>query len=204
MLKYKRYQNKNKEKNMKKLMLVALSFFALFAFTGCYSNDILANTAKDYYATGNWQTPSWGGVTGDATKKMTAIAMSDERLDGLQKTLKGATAIYVYELVLPAELAGWPASIWADGVETVVDGNLCVKVIRTAAGDGDTIDFWAQSPESGLITNLTPSTLYIPEFVETADGNGAWNDNPVARAAGKYWLIYAEVGTAKFMGLVAR
>jgi hypothetical protein len=188
---------------MKKLMLVALSFFALFAFVGCYSNDVLANTAKDYYVTGNWQTPGWGDATSVAANKMTAIAMSDARLKGLQKALKGATAIYIYELTLPTTVAGWEASIWADGVETKVDGNLCVKIIRTLTGD-PLPEFWIQSPESGMVTNLTPATLYIPEFIEAADGNGSWNDNPVARAAGTYWVIYAEVGTAKFMGLVVR
>jgi len=183
---------------MKKLMLVALSLLAFFGLVGCQ----LTNDEKDYYATGQWG--GWGEAIGNETYKMTAIALGDNRVDSVKAELKGATALYLYEVVI-ATGAGWNKTYTINGIETIVDGNFCVKVVRTAVGDPDTVDFWAQSPESGLITNLTPETMYMPPFVDTnVGGAGDWNSDPIAYAAGTYYLIYAEIGTAKYMGLIAK
>jgi len=179
--------------------------------------QLLENTAKDFYATGNfngWDTKAEG--------LMEAVYLADERVASIVDELEGAKYLYVLEVFLPAEAAGWGVNYIVDGVNTALDGNLTVKIIRTLADDPDTRDFWAQSPESGEITNLTPDTLFIPEFVENAttsvvDDNGtpadtsddvtytsgAWNDNPAALEAGDYIVVYVEfVDGTKGLALV--
>lgn len=186
---------------MKKLLVVALMLLASFSLVGCYSSEILANTEKDYYVTG--QFADWGTGIGKAEQKMTAIALNDARVKSVAKQIKDATALYIFEITI-ADGATWEASTFKDSVETKYNGNHAIKVVRTAAGDADTVDWWAQSPESGKINNLTPDTLYMPEFVETSTGNGAWNDNPVIFLNGTYYIIYAEVGTAKYIAVVEK
>jgi|LGOV01.1.fsa_nt_gb hypothetical protein len=197
---------------MKKLFVLLLALVLSLTLIGC-SNDPLVNADKDYYVTGNFN--GWDTVAD--TGMMEAIAKNDERVDGLD--LKGVEFLYLKEIVLPAEEAGWGVNYIIDGVNTALDGNLTVKVIRTTSGDSDARDWWSQSPESGIIANLTPDTLFIPEFLETAttsvvvgEGDdavtftsGAWNDNPAALAAGTYYAVFAEFedGT-RALGLVVK
>ncbi len=180
--------------------------------------QLLENTAKDFYATGNfngWDTKAEG--------LMEAVYLADERVASIVDQLEDVKYLYVLEVYLPSEAAGWGVNYIIDGVNTTLDGNLTVKVIRTLADDPDTRDFWAQSPESGEITNLTPETLFVPEFVENATTSvvddmgteadatddvtytsGAWNDNPAALAAGSYYVVYAEFEDgSKGLGLVS-
>jgi len=180
--------------------------------------QLLENTAKDYYLTGNWN--GWD-TKEDAV--MEAIYLADERVASIADELEGAKYLYVLDVFLPSDDAGWGPN-YIIGEENVhFNGNQTVKVIRTLAGDPDTRDWWAQSPESGAITNLTPDTLFIPEFVETAttsavDDNdtpddttddvtytsGAWNDNPVALEAGSYLAVFAEFEDgSKGLGLIS-
>jgi uncharacterized repeat protein (TIGR02543 family) len=177
----------------------------------------LANPDKDYYVTGNfngWDTKVDG--------IMTAIPIEDERITGLLDQLVGVEFLYIFEATLPSIEAGWGVRYIVEGVNTYFDGNLTVKVIRTLIGYPDSRDWWAQSPESGEIINLTPDTLFIPEYVETATTTvvsdngtpdditddvvfitGAWNDNIVALEAGTYYVVFAEFedGT-RAMGLI--
>ena len=177
----------------------------------------LVNEAKDYYATGQfngWDTKPEG--------MMEAISINDPRVASIVEALEGVKFLYLLEATLPAEDAGWAVNYIIDGVNTTLNGNLTVKVIRTMAGDPDTRDWWAQSPESGQINNLTPDTLFIPEFVENATTSviddmgtpedttddvtftsGAWNDNPAALEAGVYYIIFAEFNdNTKGLGLI--
>lgn len=137
---------------------------------------------------------------------MVAIAKNDERIKSADLDLDGVEFLYLLEVTLPGEEAGWGVNYIIDGVNTTLDGNLTVKIIRTAVSDTDNVpEWWAQSPESGEIKNLTPSTLFVPPFVENAatseivgEGDaavtftsGAWNDNPAALAAGSYYAVFA-------------
>ncbi|MDY0317118.1 MAG: hypothetical protein RBQ64_00900 [Candidatus Izemoplasmatales bacterium] len=172
----------------------------------------LVNEAKDYYATGQfngWDTKPEG--------MMEAISINDPRVASIVEALEGVKFLYLLEATLPAEDAGWAVNYIIDGVNTTLNGNLTVKVIRTMAGDPDTRDWWAQSPESGQINNLTPDTLFVPEFVENATTSnvvgegeeavtftsGAWNDNPAALQAGVYYIVFAEFNdNTKGLGLI--
>jgi len=193
---------------MKRIVLMFVAVFAALALVACATTTteapILARADKDYYATGNFA--GWGGAVGSEDYKMEAIRVTDARVASIVSQLTGATALYIKEVVLPSGAAGWDVSYTIGGVVTVFDGNLTVKVVRTLAGDADSIDFWAQNPESGAITNLTPATLYMPTFqAENTDGTGDHNSNPVAKAAGTYYLVYAEFGTtSKAMALIVK
>ena len=174
--------------------------------------QVLENAAKDYYATGQWN-----GWDTKVDGKMEAIKLSDPRVASIVEALEGVKFLYLLEATLPAEDAGWAVNYIIDGVNTTLNGNLTVKVIRTMAGDPDTRDWWAQSPESGQINNLTPDTLFMPEFVENATTSnvvgegeeavtytsGAWNDNPAALEAGSYLIVFAEFNdNTKGLGLI--
>ncbi len=175
---------------MKKFMLLLFVAIASFALVGCVSGDVLTDSAHDYYVTG--QFAGWGDAPGKAEYKMEAIARNDERIKSIVKDTKDAQFIYVKEIVLPAGEAGWDVTYTINGKEVKVDGNLTVKMIRTDAGDV-VPNWWAQSPESGQMLNLTPDTLYVTPFVEeSVDGAGGWNDNPIALKAGTYYMVYVK------------
>jgi hypothetical protein len=189
---------------MKKIFtLFAILLFASTLVACADANDtVLANQEKDYYATGNFA--GWGDAVGKPQYKMEAIAINDERVASIKGQLDGATSLYVLEIVLPSTAAAFTKSYKINGVLTEFNGNLTVKLIQTEAGD-IVPDFWAQSPESGAITNLTPSTLYIPPFVqENVDQAGAWNDDPVAKAPGTYYLVFVTFQGSKGMALIAK
>ncbi|MCB9498685.1 MAG: hypothetical protein H6687_02215 [Bacillales bacterium] len=185
---------------MKRIFALLLLACSTLLLAGC-AGTILENAEKDYYAVGQFN--GWGTAVGDETYKMTAIAINDERVASIKAELKGATAVYVLQVALQGEGAGWTFEYKIDGETVTFDGNQAIKVVRTAKDDPDTIDFWAQNKESGAITNLTPDTLYMPPYQETAtDGEGTWGDNPGALEDGTYYLVYAEFSTYKAMGLI--
>lgn len=189
---------------MKKLLVFVAVLFAAVSITACKEDKILENLDKDYYATG--QFADW--VASEAFL-MEAIKSSDERVKDIKDELKGLDYLYVLEVTFSDGEAGWGNSYTVDGEEVFFDGNLAVKVIRTNKDEPDVIDFWAQSPESGEIKNITPDTLFIPKFVEeNDDGTGTWNDNSFAKEAGTYYLVFAAKGTGtdrvRMMGLVKK
>ena len=190
------------EETMKKLVLLLVALFGAFALVGCVSGDILADEAHDYYATGNFA--GWGDAVGNDAYMMEAIARNDERIESIVKETKGAVYLYLLEVTLPTTDAGWTVTYTIDGTETVYNGNLTLKMIRTDAGD-EVPNWWGQSPESGKIDNLTPETMYIPPFVEeNVGGAGGWNDNPIAFAAGTYYFVYVKFESSQAFALIAK
>jgi hypothetical protein len=203
---------KRREK-MKKFIPLVLLFSAALASCG---GPILADAANDYYVTGNFA--GWGdateaaGTDGVKTFLMEAVSVNDSRVASVKSAFRNPEFLYVKQIVLPSTAAGWDVKYvrTQGGAEQTFDGNLTVKVIQTNSG-AVAPNYWAQNPESGVVNNLTPSTLYIPPFVETAPytGSGTWNDNPVALTAGTYTLVFGsqvfegDTLAELFMGLVA-
>ncbi|MDD5292747.1 MAG: hypothetical protein PHW40_00370 [Candidatus Izemoplasmatales bacterium] len=185
---------------MKKLLLLVVGLLATFTLLGCVSDEVLASATKDYYVAG--QAVAWDTVPAG---KMTAIARSDERIKSIVSKTRGATALYLLEVTFPATEAGWTITYKINGTVTTFDGNLSVKIIRNAKDDTLSRDWWAQSPESGLIKNLSPKTLYIPPFVEdNVDQAGTWNDNPVVLEPGTYYIVFAEFEGSKGLAAVPK
>jgi len=169
-----------------------------FSYDDVKQYDILENLNKDYYATGNFN--GWDTLI---TGQMDSISRYDQRVNSIIDELEGVKYLYILEITLSAMSSGWDVTYKIDGIVQTFDGNLTVKVIRTTAEDPDSRDFWAQSPESGAIINLTPGTLYIPTYMEdNIDQAGGWNDMPVAFEAGTYYIIFAEFEDSKAMGLI--
>ncbi|NMA04829.1 MAG: hypothetical protein GX931_00470 [Acholeplasmataceae bacterium] len=190
---------------MRKLKVLLIMVLGLFVLAACQKDEILENADKDYYVAGT--ITSWGDNYHEF--KMEAIKLSDERVKSVKSQLKGVKSLYILEIVLPEEAAGWENTFTIDGAEVTYDGSLAVKVIRTAKDDKDAVDFWAQNKESGEITNLTPDTLFMPKYVEeNPDGDGTWADNPFAKEAGTYYLVFAEKGAGleavRYMGLIKK
>jgi len=186
---------------MKKLIGLFATLLLSISLAACGGGTVLADANHDYYATGNFA--GWGDATSKPEQKMEAVALNDSRIGQVRNQLNDATAIYVLEIELPAGAAGWDVTYTISGTEKKYDGNLTVKVIQTMTGD-DIPNYWAQNPESGRVTMLTPTTLYIPPFVEeNVNGAGTWNDNPVVIGGpGKYTLVFAIAPETKFMGAI--
>lgn len=190
------------ENTMKKLVLLLVALFGAFALVGCVSGEILADDAHDYYVTG--QFAGWAEAVGNEDYLMEAAARNDERIKSIVKETKGAEFIYIIEIVLPTTDAGWTKTYKIDGVDTTVNGNLTIKMIRTDAGD-EVPNWWAQSPESGEITNLTPETIYVPPFnQENVDNAGDWNADPIAYEAGTYYFVYIKFADSQAFALIAK
>ena len=177
---------------MKKLLVFVLALVAVLGLASC--GKAAVNPDKDYYAVGQFQ----GWSVGKAESKMEAVSS----VKGLK--IKGAKYIYALEVTFSAEKAGWEEAI--KGGDTF-DGNLSIKVVRTAAGDPESVDFWAENKESGEVKNLTPETLFVPAYHEEdlGDGMGTWGGNTFVRAAGTYTIVFVEFADGTLgMGAVAK
>ena len=168
-----------------------------------YVTGILEIENASHFLTGNFA--GWGEAIGNENYKMEAIALNDARVASIRRDLSGATALYILEVTFPAVEAGWTLNYKIDGVNRVFDGNLSFKVVRTSSTDEGIPLWWGQSPESGKFNNLTPNMIYVPPFTEeNIDGAGAWNDNPVVLEAGTYYIIFAEIGSARYVGAILK
>lgn len=192
----------------KKLSLFALLVVGLFTMVACNNQDdvILEDETYDYYITG--QFADWGNAFGNEDYKMEPIALNDERVSSIKDELEGAELLYVIEATFPAEDPGWSVTYTIDGTETTVTGNQTVKFARIEMIDGEAIPtWWAPSPESGEIFNLTPDTLFIPNYVdpdgsEFEEGLGSWNDNPIVLEPGTYTMVFAFVDGQRWLGAI--
>ena len=155
-----------------------------------------------YYITGNFA--GWADAFGDINYLMMDTSLDSPVLSELYDQLQYASEIYTVEVILPTETAGWYHEYTIDGVPTMFDGNLTVKFAYTNYIDGFTIPmFWAPSPESGQIMNLTPDTLFLPEYVaEAINGGGNWNDNPVVFVPGHYTMVVAMIDGQLWFGAI--
>ena len=187
---------------MKKISMFLVALVALFALTAC-GGGILEDEGHSYFATGNFA--GWDAAFGEDEYRMEAIALNDDRISSLRSDLRGADSLYIIEVTFPSDAAGWDVTYTIDGDERTFDGNLTMKIVRTTSDEEDIPLWWGQSPESGKFNNLTPDVMYVPPFLEeNIDGAGAWNDNPVVFEAGTYYIVYAQIGTDRYVGAIKK
>lgn len=183
---------------MKKVLALALALVLSFTLVGCGSATVLEDVEHDYYIAG--QGFAWNPVAG---YEMDAIDAEDERVASIADQLDGVEYLYIYKCVLADDGAEWSMNYIINDVNTTLNGNLSLKVMRTAADDADlVVDLWIPDPAAGELTNLTPDTLFIPEFIETATATdvvedvtystGTWVDNPAALEGGSYYFVFAQ------------
>ena len=213
---------------MKKILLALVALVATtFILVGCKPKVLKDPVEKNrYFATGHFA--GWG----DNFKsfELEAIANNDPRVKSIASKVKDFDILYVREITLGGEGAapwtikwnvpyvegsGKEKKTFADGTEYQVDeidGRLAIKVILANPIEG-TDDFspifWAQNKESGEVKNLTPDTFVIPTYVETNNGfGGTWGDNPFAKEAGTYYLVWGQKTSSgvveKYMGLIPK
>jgi hypothetical protein len=206
-----------RREEMKKFIPLVLLLSASLA--SCGAAPILADADHNYFVTDNFA--GWGDAP-TATKEdgttlkyvMEAVSVNDERVASVKSQLRNPEFLYVIEITLPETAAGWDVKYvrTSGGTEETFDGNLTVKILQVDVdAEVPVPNYWAQNPESGVVNNLTPSTLYIPPFFEEApwEGAGDWNGNPVALAAGTYTVVFGsqvfqgDTLAELFLGLVA-
>lgn len=179
---------------MKKLLTFVFALVAVLGLASC--GKAAVNPDKDYYAVGAFN--GWGDSVGKAEAKMEAVAS----VKGLK--IKNAKYIYAVDCTFSADPAGWSETIG----EVEYDGNLAIKVVRTAAGDPESIDFWAQNKESGEVKNLSPETLVLGKYRETdteEDGLGTWGSNAFVKEAGTFTIVFVEFADGSLgMGAVKK
>ena len=161
--------------------------------------QVLENSQKNYYVAGNFN--GWDTVK---SGRMEATYRHDERIRTLYEDLYDAKYLYILEITLPDDDAEWTVTYKIDGTIYTLDGYMCFKVVRTEKYDSDARDWWAQSPDSGEINNLTRETLFIlPLLEENVDQAGTWGDNTVAYTPGNYYVVFVEYKDgSQAMGLV--
>ncbi len=183
---------------MKKFGFLAILFIGLITLSACGAR-ILEDEDHEYYAMGEFSewTPAEGNL-------MEAIANNDDRVSSLSSELSDATYLYVLEITLTDD-EGWSNTFTVDGVEVEFNGGQAVKAMRLDPEED--IQVWMPSRESGEVHNLTPDTLFMPNYVdpEGADfeeGLGDWNSDPFAFEPGTYILVYARIGNQNHIGLI--
>ena len=200
------------------LLLVAmLAVSCVVALAACDKGP-LADPDYDYVITGafnGWKvnTDENDETKLDAKYQMEAIAVSDSRVESIKSELKGVKYLYIVENTFVNEGAGWDITyvMEEDGEPTVLDGNMAIKVIKTAYETIGDVTKWSAAwlPDAGGTTfkSLTPSTLYMPPHSEDElwEGSGAWNDNPVVLEAGTYYVVFAAFKDGTFgLGAIAK
>lgn len=172
---------------MKKILTFLFALVAVLGLASC--GKAVENPEKDYYVSG--QFADWK-VGEREDLKMVAVAANDKAVRKLK--IKSAKYVYAVEVVFPSEKASWQEKV-KNGEEIIeFDGNLALKVVRTAKGDPESMDFWAQNKESGEVKNLSPETLFVPAYREQdqADGQSTWGGNCCVREAGTYTIVFVE------------
>jgi hypothetical protein len=190
---------------MKKFIPLMLLLSATLA--SCGTPAILADADHDYFVTGQfagWENAPTALEEDGVTLKylMEAISIADERVESVKSQFRSPEFLYVKAIVLSDELAVWSETYTRieGGTAETFNGNLTVKVQQIDIdAEVPVPNYWAQNPESGIVNNLTPETLYLPPFFEEAqwEGSGTWASNPVALEAGNYLLVF---GSQVFSG----
>ncbi len=143
---------------------------------------------------------------------MVETSIDEPFFEGYYEQLQYATEIYVTDIVIPYDSAGWTMEYMIDGEPMVFDGNQAIKFVETINIDGENIPmYWGPSPESGQIMNLTPETLFIPEYIDPNSsefdpdlGTGSWNDNPVVYEPGDYYMVLARIDGQLWFGAISK
>ena len=164
---------------MKKILTLALLLLFSLTIAGC-AKDIIKKDGYDYYAIVNGT-----GLKVDSNK-MEAISYIDKRVKPLRNKLKKSTALYILE------------------VEVNEGDKISVARIQSSE-DATEADFSAQDKKSGPVTNITESTLKIPEYTEFDNGSGTWANECEALVSGAVIIVFSEESNnVKYLGIIKK
>lgn len=171
-----------------------------------YDEENAVKPEYDYYVTGNFA--GWHETFGDPDYHFQMTHIDDPDISSLRDQLINADNIYTVDVQIPEETAGWDFSYTIDGSEVVFDGNLTIKFAKTETIYGDAIPiWWAPSPESGQVYNLTPETLFMPNYVgpnseDYIEGLGDWHHHPLVYEPGIYRIVLSEIDGSLYLGAI--
>lgn len=192
-------------KKLGTLAVLAAGVAVLGACGPSYDDTVLAdNTHSAWVVAGSfaysddtaaeWNYHEKGVMT--ATSVADVATISTEVADHLAgKNLK---ALYKYEgAKLGTTNPGWNADAMKDGEKVSVLGSYAVKAIQCdydAEEETWNSTQWIADPHTAYAESITPSTLFMPPWVEEPDEQGfSWSSNPVCiGGAGTYTIIVAQ------------
>ncbi len=162
---------------------------------GDYDSTIRAREDWTAFAQGGDPTIGWTIEEGTvmSASSVNEVSLYDEELaDKLQANLSNIEYIYVGRIKMGTEDAGWISQIVRDGEVETIDGSLTIKGhIAEIDSLGSVIDDeWIPDQSSKHAENLTPETLFMPNWSYNPDEYGiTWDTNPAAYERGEYMFV---------------
>lgn len=154
-----------------------------------------------YHVVGGYYS-DWSDYTD--SNKMTKISYNDfitrfpEYAASITNDLADINGIYVLEERMFGEKHEWSSYVENNYDKKEYDGGYTLKVVKTKYDEYDEVTFvdtWNPDPKMSHVANMSPDTLYIPEWTEVSNGYGAWSDNPlVLNGEGLYTIIFVDFG----------
>ena len=194
---------------MKKLIKLGLACLTVIALAACggqggqkgYDEKVLtAAEGVSVHAVGGWG--EWAPTEGNKMEA-TSVAKVAEKSEAVAKALAGKQLEWLYtgSVTMTGDDAGWTAKALVNGEVKEFSGNFTIKALTgTYNADEQTYDNgdWIPDPHKAHVESLTPETLFMPIWQETADANGfSWADNPVViSGAATYTFVAAKYKAA--------
>ena len=204
---------------MKKFLLFAVAFVMMFALVACgEGNDKpLEDADHTFVAHGNYQlikedgsyvANGWNGKEAGLYELSALEATSIKAISEVSKELgtalegKNVKYLYMLDVVLGANDAGWTTNCIKDGKVYVANGSYAIKAAACLYEEADEVyaeDQWIPDPHTAYAESLTPATLFMPAWQEAADENGfSWSSNPVCiGGAGVYTFVVAQYNASE-------
>lgn len=163
-----------------------------------------SNNLDGFYITGNFA--GWSDSFSNPDYQMIPTASDNPLFAGMNPIIQTASEIYIIDVMIPSEDAGWSEFYNIGGTSYEFNGNLTVKFAYVQDYSGTMVpNYWAPSPESGVVYNLTPESLYIPDYVDDYNNPGGnWNSNPALFESGRYIMVVAVIEGELWFGAIEK
>ena len=157
------------------------------------------NDEYTYYAVGGFY-DNWADYTD--SNRMSQISLFELKNDypEVYQNLEifDVKSIYIINDREFKNINSWTSPLYQDGNRFDYDAGYTLKVVEAYYDSIDKTYFpnrWICDPITVHTGNLTPNSLYIPEWVEFNQGFGTWNENPIVTAGdGLYSVIFVDYG----------
>lgn len=171
-----------------------------------YDTAVRALEEGDMYVMGGDPTIGWDFINPSKELFMKASSINDvskfstDLADTLQAKKDKITHLYTKTVTIGTDEAGWTNPLVINGYKYTVDGALTIKACSGIYDEGEeqyTNTTWYPDVNGQKIENLSPNTLYMPEWGTDTDAYGIdGNGNPVAYEPGEYVLVMVGYNTA--------
>lgn len=162
-----------------------------------YSDKVLAISEGSVHAVGGWTADNWVAKDGNKMEATSVKAVSELSTAVADKlAAKELDFLYVKEVNIGTEKAGWDAKCKKDGKIYVADGSYTLKAL-CATYDAEEETYiagqWIPDPHTAHAEALNEN-IFFPTWTEAADEEGfEWSMNPVViGGAGTYVQVVAK------------